>query len=96
MAAVNAIQDVEVQAVSDRTFLIHLGGKLEMHSRVPLKTRDDLSMAYTPGVARVSMAIASDPDAMWNLTIKRMPMFTTSEAIAAGRIQPLVSVTPKP
>ena len=61
VAAVNAVEGVEVQAVSDRTFLIHLGGKLEMHSRVPLKTRDDLSMAYTPGVARVSRAIARRP-----------------------------------
>ena len=53
------------------TFLSHLGGKLEMRSRVPLKTRDDLSMAYTPGVARVSRAIADDPESIWNLTIKR-------------------------
>ena len=60
-AAVSALTGVEVEAVSDRTFLSHLGGKLEMRSRVPLKTRDDLSMAYTPGVARVSRAIADDP-----------------------------------
>ena len=82
VAAVNGIEGVEVQAVSDRTFLIHLGGKLEMHSRVPLKTRDDLSMAYTPGVARVSMAIADDPDAMWNLTIKRNTVAVVSDGTA--------------
>ncbi|MHB1244207.1 MAG: ACT domain-containing protein, partial [Gaiellaceae bacterium] len=50
-AAVRAVDGVTVEAVSDRTFLLHLGGKLEVVSRVPLKTRDDLSMAYTPGVA---------------------------------------------
>ena len=51
---------VEVEHVSDRTFLLHLGGKIEMASKSPLKTRDDLSMAYTPGVARVCTAIAED------------------------------------
>ncbi len=51
--AVRALSGVEVEHVSDRTFLLHLGGKIEMASKVPLKTRDDLSMAYTPGVARV-------------------------------------------
>src|SRR3954471_23438261 len=82
VAAVNGVAGVEVQAVSDRTFLIHLGGKLEMHSRVPLKTRDDLSMAYTPGVARVSMATANDPDALWNLTIKRNTVAVVSDGTA--------------
>ena len=82
VAAVNALAGVEVQAVSDRTFLSHLGGKLEMRSRVPLKTRDDLSMAYTPGVARVSMAIARDPDAIWNLTIKRNTVAVVSDGSA--------------
>ena len=70
------------EAVSDRTFLIHLGGKLEMRSRVPLKTRDDLSMAYTPGVARVSRAIASDPESIWNLTIKRNTVAVVSDGTA--------------
>ena len=73
---------MEVEAVSDRTFLSHLGGKLEMRSRVPLKTRDDLSMAYTPGVARVSRAIADDPDAIWNLTIKRNTVAVVSDGSA--------------
>ena len=52
--AVRAVEGIEVEHVSDRTFLMHLGGKLEVTPRMPLKTRDDLSMAYTPGVARVS------------------------------------------
>src|SRR5581483_11176686 len=69
-AAVRAVPGVEVEHVSDRTFLLHLGGKIEMASKAPLKTRDDLSMAYTPGVARVCLAIADDPGSVWNLTIK--------------------------
>ena len=81
-AAVTALAGVEVEAVSDRTFLSHLGGKLEMRSRVPLKTRDDLSMAYTPGVARVSRAVADDPDTIWNLTIKRNTVAVVSDGSA--------------
>ena len=69
-AAVAAVDGVEVHKVSDRTFLIHLGGKIEVASKVPLKTRDDMSMAYTPGVGRVSMAIAENPDDVRRLTIK--------------------------
>ena len=51
--SVRRVEGIEVERVSDRTFLMHLGGKIEMSSKVPVKTRDDLSMAYTPGVARV-------------------------------------------
>ena len=69
--AVRKLAGVEVLEVSDRTFLLHLGGKIEVVSRVPLKTRDDLSMAYTPGVARVSRAIADDPQKVWTLTAKQ-------------------------
>ncbi|MFL6172242.1 MAG: NAD-dependent malic enzyme [Marmoricola sp.] len=68
--AVGAVPGVEVHKVSDRTFLLHLGGKIEVTSKVPLKTRDDLSMAYTPGVGRVSMAIANNPEDVSRLTIK--------------------------
>ncbi len=68
--AVAALEGVEVHKVSDRTFLLHLGGKIEVTSKVPLKTRDDLSMAYTPGVGRVSMAIAENPEDVSRLTIK--------------------------
>ncbi|MFL6090248.1 MAG: NAD-dependent malic enzyme [Aeromicrobium sp.] len=65
-----ALDGVAVHKVSDRTFLIHLGGKIEVHSKVPLKTRDDLSLAYTPGVARVSLALAEHPEDVRRLTIK--------------------------
>ena len=68
--AVNQVPDVEVHKVSDRTFLLHLGGKIEVTSKVPLRTRDDLSMAYTPGVGRVSMALAEHPEDISRLTIK--------------------------
>jgi malate dehydrogenase (oxaloacetate-decarboxylating) len=61
---------VTVVNVSDRTFLMHLGGKIEVQGRVAVKTRDDLSMAYTPGVARVCMAIHADPEKAYTLTIK--------------------------
>ncbi len=67
---VAGLDGVEVHKVSDRTFLIHLGGKIEVTSKVPLKTRDDLSLAYTPGVGRVSMAIAENPEDARRLTIK--------------------------
>jgi malate dehydrogenase (oxaloacetate-decarboxylating) len=68
--ALRGVPGVRVRKVSDRTFLLHLGGKLEVASRVPLKTRDDLSMAYTPGVARVSMALAEHPEDVRRLTMK--------------------------
>src|SRR5262249_16053415 len=56
------VEGVNVVNVSDRTFLMHLGGKIEVRGRIPVKTRDDLAMAYTPGVARVCMAIHKDPE----------------------------------
>ncbi len=62
---------IEVMQVSDRTFLMHLGGKIDVVPRVQVKTRDDLSMVYTPGVARVSRAIAADPEQVWSLTMKQ-------------------------
>jgi malate dehydrogenase (oxaloacetate-decarboxylating) len=68
--AVDALDGVEVYKVSDRTFLLHIGGKIEVQSKVPLRNRDDLSMAYTPGVGRVSMALADNPDDVRRLTIK--------------------------
>ncbi len=67
---VDGLAGVEVHKVSDRTFLIHLGGKIEVTSKVPLKTRDDLSLAYTPGVGRVSSAIAAHPEDARRLTVK--------------------------
>jgi malate dehydrogenase (oxaloacetate-decarboxylating) len=80
--AARSVEGVEVEHVSDRTFLMHLGGKLEVVGRVPLKTRDDLSMAYTPGVARVCEAIADDPVSAWNLTIKKNTVAVVSDGTA--------------
>ena len=80
--AARAVDGVEVLRVSDRTFLMHLGGKIEINSKVPLKTRDDLSMAYTPGVARICQAIADQHDAEWNLTIKQNTVAVVSDGTA--------------
>ena len=71
-----------MEHVSDRTFLLHLGGKIEMALKAPIATRDDLSMAYTPGVARVSQAIADDPEKAWSLTIKRNTVAIVSDGTA--------------
>jgi malate dehydrogenase (oxaloacetate-decarboxylating) len=68
--AVKALSGVTMKNVSDRTFLMHLGGKIEVKGKIPVKTRDDLSMAYTPGVARVCMAIHEDIEKAYTLTIK--------------------------
>jgi malate dehydrogenase (oxaloacetate-decarboxylating) len=65
------LEGVRVLHVTDRTFLVHLGGKIEVTSRVPVKTRDDLSMVYTPGVGRVCLAIHHEPAKQWALTAKR-------------------------
>lgn len=80
--SVRAIGDVEVETVSDRTFLLHLGGKIEIHSKTTLKTRDDLSMAYTPGVARVCQAIHADPESSFALTIRRNTVAVVSDGSA--------------
>jgi malate dehydrogenase (oxaloacetate-decarboxylating) len=80
--AVRALDGIEVLRISDRTFLMHLGGKIEMQPKLPLKTRDDLSMAYTPGVARISEAIADDPASAWNLTIKQNTVAVVSDGTA--------------
>lgn len=88
---VKGLEGVEISNVSDRTFLMHLGGKIEVISRVPVKTRDDLSMAYTPGVARVCKAIAEDADASFNLTIRRNTVAVVSDGSAVlglGNIGP--------
>ncbi len=80
--AVRSVDGVEVEHFSDRTFLLHLGGKIEMSSKVPVKTRDDLSMAYTPGVARICQAIAADRELAWNLTIKQNTVAVVSDGTA--------------
>src|SRR5437763_6514033 len=80
--ATENISGVTVEQVSDRTFLLHLGGKIHMESNAPVKTRDDLSMAYTPGVARVCEAIRDEPDSVWNLTIKRNTVAVVTDGSA--------------
>ncbi|MGH7175495.1 MAG: NAD(P)-dependent malic enzyme [Minisyncoccia bacterium] len=89
--AVNELTGVEVRAMSDRTFLLHLGGTISVEPKVALKTRDDLSMAYTPGVARISMAIAKDIGAARKLTIKRNSVAVVTDGSAVlglGNIGP--------
>jgi malate dehydrogenase (oxaloacetate-decarboxylating) len=71
VAAVRAVPDVALINVSDRVFLRHLGGKIEITNKRPVQTRADLSMSYTPGVARVCLAIRDEPEKVFNLTIKR-------------------------
>jgi malate dehydrogenase (oxaloacetate-decarboxylating) len=80
--AARDVDGVEVINVSDRTFLMHLGGKIEVVSKMPLKTRADLSMAYTPGVARVCEAIHRDPEKAYTLTIKRNTVAVVSDGTA--------------
>jgi malate dehydrogenase (oxaloacetate-decarboxylating) len=79
---IRGIEGVTVVHVSDRTFLMHLGGKIEVNGRVAVKTRDDLSMAYTPGVARVCMAIHHDPEKAYTLTIKQNTVAVVSDGSA--------------
>jgi malate dehydrogenase (oxaloacetate-decarboxylating) len=81
-SALSASPILKVRKVSDRTFLLHLGGKLEVQSKVPLKTRDDLSRAYTPGVARICQAIAKDPSDARRLTIKRNTVAVVTDGSA--------------
>ncbi|MGI9035033.1 MAG: malic enzyme-like NAD(P)-binding protein [Pyrinomonadaceae bacterium] len=80
--AISDIDGVEVVQTSDRTFLMHLGGKIETVSKMPLKTRSDLSMAYTPGVARVCEAIHKDPEKAFTLTIKKNTVAVVSDGTA--------------
>src|SRR3954452_12134321 len=89
--AVRGLEGVKVTSVSDRTFLMHKGGKIEIVGKVPIKTRDDLSMAYTPGVARVSSAIHDDPESAWMLTVKGNMIAVVSDGTAVlglGNIGP--------
>ena len=79
---VRSIEGVRVDSVSDRTFLLHKGGKIEVTPKVHIRTRDDLSMAYTPGVARVSSAIHDDPSKAWALTIKGNAVAVVSDGTA--------------
>ncbi len=80
--AVKHVDGVELVQVSDPTFLMHLGGKIEVVSKVPLKTRSDLSMAYTPGVARICEAIQEDPEKVFTLTIKKNTVAIVTDGTA--------------
>ena len=89
------IDGVAVHKVSDRTFLLHLGGKIQTESKVPLRNRDELSMAYTPGVARVSLAIAANPADARRLTVKRNSVAVVSDGSAVlgiGNVGPYAAL----
>src|SRR5262245_56568468 len=93
--ALRAIDGVEIGKVSDRTFLAHLGGKLSIEPKVPIRNRDDLSLVYTPGVARICQAIAENPDDARRLTIKRNTVAVVSDGSAVlglGNLGPLAAL----
>ena len=93
--ALERVEGVTIHKVSDRTFLMHLGGKIEMQSKVPLRNRDELSMAYTPGVARVSLAIARNPEDVRRLTVKRNSVAVVTDGSAVlglGNIGPAAAL----
>jgi malate dehydrogenase (oxaloacetate-decarboxylating) len=95
LEAIGALSGVEVIDTTDRTFLLHVGGKIEQRNKHPLKTRDDLSMAYTPGVARVCTAIKDDPERAFQYTIKRNTVAVVSDGTAVlglGDIGPLAAM----
>jgi malate dehydrogenase (oxaloacetate-decarboxylating) len=81
-AAVDALPGARVLDATDRTFQLHVGGKIEVHNKSALKTREDLSMAYTPGVARICAAIHDDPDKAFQYTIKRNTVAVVSDGTA--------------
>jgi malate dehydrogenase (oxaloacetate-decarboxylating) len=93
--AMRAVPGVEIGRVSDRTFLAHLGGKLTIESKVPIRNRDDLSLVYTPGVARICLAIADQPQDARRLTIKRNTVAVVSDGSAVlglGNLGPLAAL----
>ncbi|MCP2169307.1 NAD-dependent malic enzyme [Goodfellowiella coeruleoviolacea] len=93
--ALGALPGVRVRKVSDRTFLVHLGGKIEVTSKVALRNRDDLSRAYTPGVARICQAIAENPDDARRLTVKRNTVAVVTDGSAVlglGNIGPAAAL----
>ncbi len=77
-----SVKGLTIRSASDRVFLAHLGGKIEIHNRVPVTTRRDLSQVYTPGVARVSRAIYMNPEAAWTLTMKRNTVAIVTDGTA--------------
>jgi malate dehydrogenase (oxaloacetate-decarboxylating) len=95
VSKVRQLEGAKVHSVSDDTFLMHRGGKLEVVSKVPLKTRADLSMAYTPGVARICNAVAEDEDSSFNLTIRKNCIAIVSDGSAVlglGNIGPAAAM----
>ncbi|WP_019636474.1 NAD-dependent malic enzyme [Paenibacillus fonticola] len=89
------VRGVQIINVSDRTFLLHLGGKLEINSKIPIKNRDDLSHVYTPGVARVCTALHEDPSKAYSLTIKRNTVAVITDGTAVlglGNIGPVAAL----
>src|SRR5919112_545485 len=93
--ALRGIDGVTVHKVSDRTFLMHLGGTIEMSSKHPIRNRDDLSMVYTPGVARVCEAIAANPEDARRLTVKRNAVAVVTDGSAVlglGNIGPAAAL----
>ncbi len=95
VAALAALEGVVVHQVSDRTFLMHLGGTIEMAAKHPIRTRDDLSLVYTPGVARVCQAIAANPEDARRLTVKRNAVAVVTDGSAVlglGNIGPAAAL----
>ncbi|HZJ07322.1 MAG TPA: NAD-dependent malic enzyme [Nocardioidaceae bacterium] len=93
--ALRSVEGVDVHKVSDRTFLMHLGGTIEMASKHPIRNRDDLSMIYTPGVARVCEAIVANPDDARRLTVKRNAVAVVTDGSAVlglGNIGPAAAL----
>jgi malate dehydrogenase (oxaloacetate-decarboxylating) len=93
--SLRAIEGVTVHKVSDRTFLMHLGGTIAMQSKHPIRNRDDLSMVYTPGVARVCQAIAANPEDARRLTVKRNSVAVVTDGSAVlglGNIGPAAAL----
>jgi len=92
---VKQLEGVVLVNVSDRTFLLHLGGKIETKLKVPIQNRDDLSRVYTPDVARVSLAIHEDPRKAYTLTIKRNTVAVVSDGSAVlglGNVGPYAAM----
>ncbi|WP_088818855.1 NAD-dependent malic enzyme [Kytococcus aerolatus] len=95
VAAINEVEGVEIGKISDRTFLAHLGGKITIEPKQPIRNRDDLSLIYTPGVARVCQAIADNPEDARRLTIKRNTVAVVTDGTAVlglGNIGPLAAM----